>query len=56
MPANKRATTADAAFVITRVFEAPLPLVWKAWSQAEQLKALTKGESAVSVTEGTGEE
>ena len=39
MTANKRATTTDATFVITRVFAAPLPLVWKAWSEAEQLKA-----------------
>jgi uncharacterized protein YndB with AHSA1/START domain len=40
MPANKRATnTTDATFVITRVFDAPLALVWKAWSEAGQLKA-----------------
>jgi uncharacterized protein YndB with AHSA1/START domain len=40
MPANKRATnTTDATFVITRVFEAPLALVWKAWTEADQLKA-----------------
>jgi uncharacterized protein YndB with AHSA1/START domain len=39
MPANKRATAADAAFVITRVFDAPLSLTWKAWTEADQLKA-----------------
>lgn len=39
MPGNKRATATDATFVITRVFDAPLPLVWKAWSEANELKA-----------------
>jgi uncharacterized protein YndB with AHSA1/START domain len=39
MPANKRVVTPDATFVITRIFDAPLSLAWKAWSEAEQLKA-----------------
>jgi uncharacterized protein YndB with AHSA1/START domain len=39
MPASKPATAKDAAFIITRVFDAPLPLTWKAWSEADQLKA-----------------
>ena len=39
MPASKRATAADATFAITRVFEAPLPLVWTAWSEVDGLKA-----------------
>lgn len=29
----------DGTFTITRVFDAPLPLVWKAWSAADQLQA-----------------
>ena len=36
MLANSPST--DGAFVITRVFDAPRPLVWKAWSEAEQLQ------------------
>jgi uncharacterized protein YndB with AHSA1/START domain len=39
MSANKRTTTTDAIFVITRVFDAPLFLTWKAWSEVDQLKA-----------------
>jgi uncharacterized protein YndB with AHSA1/START domain len=39
MPASKVATATDAAFVITRVFDAPLSLTWKAWTEADQLKA-----------------
>ena len=39
MLASKRATATDATFGITRVFEAPLSLAWKAWSEADQLKA-----------------
>jgi uncharacterized protein YndB with AHSA1/START domain len=39
MPANKRVVTPDATFVIIRIFDAPLSLAWKAWSEAEQLKA-----------------
>jgi uncharacterized protein YndB with AHSA1/START domain len=39
MPASKLATAADAAFLITRVFDAPLTLAWRAWSEADQLRA-----------------
>ncbi len=39
MPENKRALAADATFVVTRVFDAPLPLAWNAWSEADELKA-----------------
>jgi uncharacterized protein YndB with AHSA1/START domain len=40
MPAVKRATApTDATFAIARVFEAPLSLVWTAWSEADGLKA-----------------
>lgn len=39
MPENKRALAADATFVITRVFDAPLPRAWRAWSEADELKA-----------------
>jgi uncharacterized protein YndB with AHSA1/START domain len=43
MPANKRKTASDASndatFVITRTFEAPLGKVWKAWSEADELRA-----------------
>jgi uncharacterized protein YndB with AHSA1/START domain len=42
MQANKRATAPEATgatFVITRTFEAPLAQVWKAWSEASELKA-----------------
>ena len=35
---NDRAAAANGAFVITRIFDAPLNLVWKAWSEAEQLQ------------------
>ena len=33
---SERPVTAD--FVISRTFDAPLDLVWKAWTEAEQLK------------------
>jgi uncharacterized protein YndB with AHSA1/START domain len=39
MSANRLATATDAAFVITRVFDAPLALTWKAWAEADRLKA-----------------
>lgn len=35
--ANTAVETAEQAFVITRVFDAPRALVWKAWSEAERL-------------------
>jgi uncharacterized protein YndB with AHSA1/START domain len=38
MPANDRSTAPDGAFVIRRVFNAPRYLVWKAWSEAEQIQ------------------
>jgi uncharacterized protein YndB with AHSA1/START domain len=38
MPVNERSTAPDGAFVITRVFNAPRHLVWKAWSEAEQIQ------------------
>jgi uncharacterized protein YndB with AHSA1/START domain len=38
MPANDHSTAPDGAFVITRVFNAPRHLVWKAWSEAEQMQ------------------
>jgi uncharacterized protein YndB with AHSA1/START domain len=38
MPANDYSTAPDGAFVITRVFNAPRHLVWKAWSEAEQMQ------------------
>jgi uncharacterized protein YndB with AHSA1/START domain len=47
MPANDRSTASAGArggapagaFVITRSFDAPRRLVWKAWSEAERLQA-----------------
>jgi uncharacterized protein YndB with AHSA1/START domain len=39
MPASKLATATDAAFLISRVFDAPLALAWRAWSEADQLRA-----------------
>jgi uncharacterized protein YndB with AHSA1/START domain len=42
MPANKRTTASEAqgaTYVIARTFEAPLAQVWKAWSEASELKA-----------------
>jgi uncharacterized protein YndB with AHSA1/START domain len=39
MPANKHAASTHGTFVITRTFEAPLGVVWKAWSEADQLGA-----------------
>ena len=38
MPANDQPTAPDGAFIITRVFNAPRDLVWKAWSDAEQMQ------------------
>lgn len=38
MPANDRSTPPDGVFVITRVLDAPRRLVWKAWSEAEQMQ------------------
>jgi uncharacterized protein YndB with AHSA1/START domain len=37
MPAND-SVAAEGAFVITRVFDAPRSLVWRAWSEAEQIQ------------------
>jgi uncharacterized protein YndB with AHSA1/START domain len=39
MPASKPSAKHGGAFVITRVLESPLDLVWKAWSEANQLQA-----------------
>jgi uncharacterized protein YndB with AHSA1/START domain len=39
MSANDRSTASDGTFVMTRVFDAPRHLVWKAWSEAEQMQA-----------------
>jgi uncharacterized protein YndB with AHSA1/START domain len=39
MQANKPSTASDGAFVITRVFDAPLHLVWKAWSEADEMQS-----------------
>ncbi|HWE17957.1 MAG TPA: SRPBCC domain-containing protein [Hyphomicrobiaceae bacterium] len=39
MPASRHAASTHGAFGITRTFEAPLGLVWKAWSEADQLGA-----------------
>jgi uncharacterized protein YndB with AHSA1/START domain len=39
MPANNVSTKQDGAFVITRAFDSARDVVWKAWSEAEQLKA-----------------
>lgn len=38
MPASKSPKSPDGAFVIQRTFDAPRQLVWKAWSEAEQLQ------------------
>jgi uncharacterized protein YndB with AHSA1/START domain len=38
MPANDQSAKGNGTFVITRVFEAPRELIWKAWSEADQLK------------------
>jgi uncharacterized protein YndB with AHSA1/START domain len=38
MAANNETTGAKPAFVITRSFKAPRTRVWKAWSEADQLK------------------
>lgn len=38
MPANSHLTAPDGVFVMSRVFDAPRPSVWKAWSDAEQLR------------------
>ena len=39
MPASDQATSADGAFVLARLFNAPRHVVWKAWSEAEQMQA-----------------
>jgi uncharacterized protein YndB with AHSA1/START domain len=39
VPAGNHVTAMDAEFLITRVFQAPLAPAWKAWSEADQLKA-----------------
>jgi uncharacterized protein YndB with AHSA1/START domain len=39
MPANRKSTAPDGAFVITRVFDAPLDLVWTAWSDAQHMQS-----------------
>jgi uncharacterized protein YndB with AHSA1/START domain len=39
MQANKPSTAPDGAFVITRAFDAPLHLVWKAWSEADEMQS-----------------
>ena len=38
MPVNSGSLPARRTFVITRVFEAPSQLVWRAWSEAEQMQ------------------
>lgn len=38
MPANDPSTAPDGAFVVTRVFNAPRALAWKAWSEADQMQ------------------
>jgi uncharacterized protein YndB with AHSA1/START domain/DNA-binding transcriptional ArsR family regulator len=38
MAASHEKTTRNSAFQITRVFKAPRDRVWKAWSEADQLK------------------
>src|SRR4051794_22770263 len=35
--ANPVEKPADRAFLITRVFDAPRPLVWKAWTEQDRL-------------------
>lgn len=39
MPANKSTAARDDAFVITRVFHAPRDLVWKTWSEADEMQS-----------------
>ena len=39
MPTNKRSTASDGAFILTRVFDAPLRRVWQAWSEASELQS-----------------
>ncbi|SRR6266852_4449013 len=38
MPASDHSTAPDGAFAITRMFNAPRHLVWKAWSEAKQMQ------------------
>ena len=38
MTAQSQATAPDGVFVMSRVFDAPRPRVWTAWSDAEQLQ------------------
>ena len=38
MPASRSPTSPDGAFVIQRTYDAPRHLVWRAWSEAEQLQ------------------
>jgi uncharacterized protein YndB with AHSA1/START domain len=52
MPAGDR--KADGAFVIRRVFEAPRPRVWKAWSEREELETWW-GPKGCSITVATFE-
>ncbi len=39
MPASKQAKAPNGVFAISRDFKAPRELVWKAWSEPEQLQA-----------------
>jgi uncharacterized protein YndB with AHSA1/START domain len=39
MPANDPTTTGDDHFVISRVFNAPRPLMWKAWTEPARIAA-----------------
>jgi uncharacterized protein YndB with AHSA1/START domain len=39
MPANRASPKQNVAFFIVRAFASPLDLVWKAWSEPDQLKA-----------------
>jgi len=39
MPANKQPAVPAGTFAITRVFDAPRPRVWQAWSEAAQLQS-----------------
>lgn len=54
MPAGDRAAPSDGAFVITRAFDAPRPLVWRAWSEAERMQAWW-GPKGCSITVATFE-
>jgi uncharacterized protein YndB with AHSA1/START domain len=38
MASNDDKTLTNSAFVITRTFKVPRDRVWKAWSEADQLK------------------